>query len=339
MNIIQKFRVSFYGFILGLFKNSFLKIKPSFSKSDIGKEGINKTIVIFYNLSSIDSVISSAVLYWKMINKYGGERSNVIAVAASNRMPVIFEKNFANYFWVGVIPSNDLLRYLKSQTKDVSHYIYNVDKEKSKYPYINHNNVVWVDQSTSLESLFKEFEEHSTDLCFYKDVHESQYFKTLLMQVSANNVNFHLSKLISDFTNNATQSLSEQVTVFKLYNMALETLTRRANFNADDVEITEVDFEKLKAASLLAKDSLTRLFEYTSFKLNGEYQRLPLINIGQLHQPMAARILMQSYDFFVFYEQQGMQSVYTPYSRIAGFDKYVMNNISGGKNGRLSSEM
>lgn len=270
--------------------------------------------LVIYNLASIDSVIAAAMLM----------RPGMRASPASNKItppdvPVT---------WVGVMPTMETYKAIFSKISNVAFLSEETDPRLSKVitvftskgqdPYAGFDGIEGSDLPHMAESVFKAVTLYSG--------RNNLFFPNLFIQ--------------RFMSGDEKMTLEEQTWVWRQYHNALNVLNRHANGGDDEFNIeltvTEEDTKAYLAHMKEIKRQITRLYEATSFKIDGKHHRVPLVNINQDLAPWVLRILSNTYDFAVTYEQQRTLNVYTTFSRFAGFDECIIRQISDGKNATFS---
>jgi hypothetical protein len=77
------------------------------------------------------------------------------------------------------------------------------------------------------------------------------------------------------------------------------------------------------------KHQLGMIFETVPIAINGKHHNVPMINVNQSSSPWLLRLIGNSYDYAVTYEQRRGKSIYSTFSRLAGFDKAIMKQLGG----------
>lgn len=278
------------------------------NQTDIRNAG--KSIVV-YNLAAADSVIAAALLL----------EPGMKAMPASTKVAPEADV----YNWVGVLPAQDTLtRVFKGVNQGFM-------ASCPGKPYNQKMRIFTPDNFS-----FVPGDEFYNDLPVMTD----SVFKAVSGYTGKLNLFIHNEQIQRFIAGDASLTLDEQVWVWKTYYHALSVLNQHATGGDAEFNINLTVEEKDKTQYLSQmkeiKRQVTRLFEYTTFKLDGRLYRVPLINVNQDLTPWVLRLLSATYDFAVTYEQQREMNVYTVFSRIAGFDECIIRQISDGKNSTFS---
>ena len=317
---------------------------------------MNNQNIIIYNTASIDSVLSAA---WLMQSLKANR--NTIAFPASNKIEIDASNQ---YYWVGVEPATTTLEYFLRRTgherKLLDKIIPKRIKSFKKQIYhagffpenkLNGNGQYFEDIVTPIHHgdltaigvfLGKTIETEVEDNCTFET--EMLINNCVMRAVSASHPipvgpAWEIIRLSLAFENNTENlSLRDQATIFKNYNAAVDALAHGGDFGFslanDEDEKQYIEF--LKGV----KRQINTMFETSTFVLDGREIQVPTINVNQSLSPWVLKLLSNHYDFAVTYEQRRNNSIFTIFSKFAGFDNYVLKQMRNNKvSCRLSSQL
>ncbi len=302
---------------------------------------MNNKYIIIYDIASIDSTLAAAWVY-QNLNTLGHE---VSAYPASNK--IIIDNNI-DYLWVGVEPSSATLEYFLRRTGHERNFFEKIipKKNRSFKQFIPHKGFFSENNlNGNAEYFFQVFTPFDTKNGLVDSIHVSQDFDVILTEkiipdcvVKAVSVLYPLPtgpawnvvKNAIDFQYNLCQlSVLDQACVYKNYTAAVETLAHgnEFNFTTADEKDEKIYLDFLKNV----KRQISSIFETRAFVLDGHEIQVPTINVNQTLSPWVLKLLSNHYAFAITYEQRQNNSIFSIYSKIAGFDKFVLKHLQASK--------
>lgn len=284
--------------------------------------------IVIYNPASIDSVIAAACLMTSIFEM------DKVAYPAGNKVPM----ENCHYHWVGVEP-------IKTHTKQFpgkhSGYFAGATENKWLQKFFD---TALLPQRPETQAVF-DFEDEIIDEL------KPSILKTLILDYRHQTPGLEsiwlFARLVQDFEWGVKDiDVDDQALLWDNYNNALQYLTMGGQFSLVTYQKDLVRKEQVKVEYLNfmnnMKHLISMMFETTSIAIDGAYHRCPLINVNQSASPWLLRLISNTYDYGVTYEQRRGQSIYTTFSRIAGFDHVIMKGLAqGGEKNRayLSSQL
>lgn len=284
-------------------------LKLSFLQKLTGKRRTPKVMppqvrgdIFIYNPADIDSTIAAAYA----MNRHGS--NNVSAYPASNKVPVV---GFMGYVWVGVAPSKQTLKRLGKTVTNVGYFAYREQLELSQRRGFDDLNLGdhyhW---------------NYPTDI----RLPESVFSATLILDESPGSA-WWLAHCIERYMQgDKTLSLHDKATVYMNYVNAVHSLNTGMPFQL--MVATDANETAYVSHMRIIQRQLSTLFEYTTIKIDNQYYKVPLVNVNQSMSPWVMKLLSGMHDFAVTYEQRRGTTVYTVFSRIAGFDKIILKQVA-----------
>lgn len=276
--------------------------------------------IVIYNPASIDSVIAAACVLVSITEL------DKVAYPAGNKIPL----DNCHYHWVGVEP-------LKANTKQFTgnHSGYFPTDVEDK----------WLKKFFNVES-FPQLGEVQTVFAFEDEIIDElrpSILRTLILDYRHAQPGLEslwlFARLTQDFeTGVKDMDIEDQALLWHNYNNALTYLTKGGQFSLvtykQDLAFKNTLVSAYNNFMANMKHLISMMFETASIVIDGAFHRVPLINVNQSASPWLLRLISNTYNYGVTYEQRRGQGIYTTFSRIAGFDEVIMKEV-----GRSDSKM
>jgi hypothetical protein len=271
--------------------------------------------IVIYNPASIDSVIAAACIMSTL-------EQPVEAYPAGNKVPT----DNHHYHWVGVEPLQD-----KMKTFPGHHSGYFAVETRSKH-FEKFFDVDMYPKTSEVQTVF-DFEDEIIDEL------RPSVLRTLILDYRDACPGLEslwlFARLTQDFEMGVKDIIIEdQALLWDNYNAALSSLMTGNKFALKTYKGDLLLKDKLSTEYLAfmnnMKHQTAMMFETASIVIDKAIHHVPLINVNQSASPWLLRLISNTYNYGVTYEQRRGQGIYTTFSRIAGFDKVIMNEINRG---------
>lgn len=257
--------------------------KQASSEETILELPITKTVMV-YNPSSIDSVITTAVIAAR-----GRSDEEVTCLPSSD---YLLRDQFERYDWVGVYPSKHTLsKWLKNK----SHH--GLLKHKPQYE----------DLFRTITTVHRDPEVPSSETLLEAFTHKQEYDSNY----------WRLAFAVSEIEKCQNVSLEDQAFVYANYQHARICIANKIPYEPLFFK-EELLTDYLKQLKTL-KMKISEIWNYTVLQIDGKAVRIPVINLGSEVAPWAIKVISCSYNHAVTFEQVRGKTIYTVFSRTAGF--------------------
>ena len=244
---------------------------------------ITKTVMV-YNPASIDSVITTAVIAAR-----GRSGEEVTCLPSSD---YLLRDQFERYDWVGVYPSKHTLsKWLKNK----SHH--GLLKHKPQYE----------DLFRTVTTVHRDPEVPSSETLLEAFTHKQEYDSNY----------WRLAFAVSEIEKCQNVSLEDQAFVYANYQHARICIANKIPY--EPLFFKEEWFTDYLKQLKTLKMKISEIWNYTVLQIDGKAVRIPVINLGSEVAPWAIKVISCSYNHAVTFEQVRGKTIYTVFSRTAGF--------------------